>query len=181
MELIPYQEIVSKLRKKRKKNDLQQQMLADLLDISPSKLSLIEKNRREADYTTIYNIWKKLEEIEEDSEEQKTARDLMSTPITYLNVDDTVEDASVIMKDKDFSQLPIKEEGEIVGSIKETDLLEVTNPDKKLKKVISKKFPIVYPETSRIPIKELLKENSALIVESRGGKPQGIITKMNLI
>jgi predicted transcriptional regulator len=181
MELIPYQEIVSKLRKKRKKNDLQQQMLADLLDISPSKLSLIEKNRREADYTTIYNIWKKLEEIEEDSEEQETARDLMSTPITYLCVNDTAEKASKVMRKNDFSQLPVKRDQQIVGSIKDKDLMDVGDPDKKIKEIMSEKFPTVYPETSRRPIKELLKESSGLIVKTRKGNPKGIIAKFDLL
>ena len=55
-----------------------------------------------------------------------TAKDVMSSPVTTIGADKNIEDAAMLLKQKDIKRLPvIDEKGKLVGIVTESDLLSV--------------------------------------------------------
>ncbi len=97
----------------------------------------------------------------------------------------TVQDAVNLMRDHAISQLPVIEDGGVIGSISEARILDVLFADpaaraKPVAEYLEPPFPTVGPESSLAVVAEHMKNRTtAVIIES----PQGfaIITKSDLI
>jgi cystathionine beta-synthase len=97
----------------------------------------------------------------------------------------TVQDAVNLMRDHAISQLPIIEDGGVVGSISEARILDILFADpaarsKPVAEYMEPPFPAVGPESSLAVVAEHMKNRTtAVMIES----PQGfaIITKSDLI
>jgi cystathionine beta-synthase len=93
-----------------------------------------------------------------------------------VSTDSSVKEAFNLMKTHDLSQLPVKEEGAIVGSITETQVLRILldnpldNSEKQIKDIMGKPFPQIKED---LPISKLhryiSKEVPAVVVEDRSG------------
>lgn len=87
-----------------------------------------------------------------------------------------------------YSQLPVKDSGEIVGSITERfiskKLLQLDSVEKlrniKVRELIEEPFPTVSVKTSMIKIIPLLQTCQAIITTERG-KPVGIVTNADVL
>ncbi|MCL5021741.1 MAG: cystathionine beta-synthase [Bacteroidetes bacterium] len=104
----------------------------------------------------------------------------------------TLTEAISLMQDNDISQLPVIEDGKIIGSLTETKVLStlVSNPSlrgHKVREFVGKPFPVV---DEKISVENLYKmldsDTSAVIVRSEGrvGRENSsfdIITKSDLI
>lgn len=179
MELVSQEQMAKIVRKKRKSLDIEQQQLAQLTDMSPSQVNRIENNNVNPSYQSVYKLWKKLEELEK--EDNRTAKELMNTPVTWIKTGDTLEEATEIMKKNSFSQLPVKnEDGDHTGRITESRIMETGEPDTKVDEVMETPFMEVKESTSENAVREILKDESAVLVKKNGGA-QGIITKTDLI
>ncbi len=55
---------------------------------------------------------------------RKPVQELMSSPAIALSPDDTVDRAAQLMLDRRFSSVPLEREGQIVGIVTETDILQ---------------------------------------------------------
>jgi cystathionine beta-synthase len=90
------------------------------------------------------------------------------------------------MKEHGLSQLPVENNGEMVGSISEKIILEklMDNPfnkDNKVQAVMSPAFPFVELNATANDISKLIsKENAAVLVKENSGQTS-IITKFDLI
>ncbi|MDY6789182.1 MAG: helix-turn-helix domain-containing protein [Candidatus Nanohaloarchaea archaeon] len=177
MFLPRYQQLVKKLKNKRKKIGLKQKTLAESIGISPSMLSRIEKGDRKARYTTIRKIYQALQEKDRN---RKTAQDLMNHNIQSLKPTDTCKKARNIMKNKHYSQIPIIKDEKQVGKIEEHHLIEAED-DNKIKKNMDKQgFPEIGPKTPRSAVQELLEDNKAVLVKGEDGY-EGIITNADMM
>lgn len=180
MELLPYEELMRAMRKKRKKLGVQQKELASRADVRPSHLNRMERGKSEAKYSTVHRVWEELKYMEDDDRE--TAEDLMSGEIAWVEADDTLLDTRETMLENNFSQMPVREEGVVVGSISETTMMQVRNADELVGEVLESRFPEAYLKTGRPVIEELLKDgNAAVLVKDNEEDYQGIITKADLI
>lgn len=100
---------------------------------------------------------------------------------------ETVRSAFTVMKDKDISQMPVMDNGNIVGSITEsavlTYLLEnpITNTEKNVKTIMGKPFPMVDTE---LPFSQLSKYVSkkipAVIAKDKAGQFH-VVTEYDII
>ena len=100
---------------------------------------------------------------------------------------DTLRSVFNIMKEKDISQMPVMDGGEIVGSVTEnivlTDLLEnpLQNSEKLVASIMNEAFPVVAED---LPIKQLSKfinrKIPAVLARDRAGNLH-IITKYDII
>jgi cystathionine beta-synthase len=106
--------------------------------------------------------------------------------LTGVKSDQKVEEALKIITDSDFSQLPVMENGKIIGSISESQLLKhlLQNAEvkhKAVKEIMEAPFRKVNLSS---PVEEvtaiLNKENTAVICDDENGVPQ-IITKYDIM
>ncbi|MFO7794212.1 MAG: CBS domain-containing protein [Candidatus Nanohaloarchaea archaeon] len=171
MSLMPSEELSETLRKKRRRLDKTQGKIADLTGLSVSQISRIEKNSVNYTYSTAYKLWKTLEGLEKDS---KTAREKMNSPVTWAEASETVLEIKKEMRENDFSQMPVRKNSEQVGRITEGLLLEAESPDQKIEELMGSKYSEIDPDTSIEALKNLLKEDSAVLVVKNGY--QGILT-----
>jgi cystathionine beta-synthase len=121
----------------------------------------------------------------------QTAKDVVSTikgaALQSIESNETIERAVKIMREHDFSQMPVTNGGRIVGSINEMQLFDclVKNPDKKTEKVetiMQAAFPFVDVST---PVESLATmitpENPAVLVRDFKTDSNFIITRHDII
>lgn len=123
-------------------------------------------------------------------DEKLTAKSIIakkeSTEIVTLDAQKSVLEAINTIKSMNISQIPVTQQGMIVGKIAESDILTalLENPGLKsapISEIMTATFPFVDLNTSIDKISSLInKENSAVLVEDESGKIE-IITQYDII
>ncbi|WP_316807251.1 pyridoxal-phosphate dependent enzyme [Pedobacter agri] len=123
-------------------------------------------------------------------DEKLTAKSIIAkkeaTEIVTLDATKTVVEAINTIKSMNISQIPVTQQGMIVGKIAESDILTalLENPGLKsapIAEIMTATFPFVDLNTSIDKISSLInKENSAVLVEDESGKIE-IITQYDII
>ncbi len=109
-----------------------------------------------------------------------------NAPLVILETTQSLGQAISLMRSKDVSQIPVSHQGEIVGSLDETQVLNTLIDDPVLKdqpisEAMSDPFPYVLASTRMEVISKLInKENPAVLVQKDDGKID-IITKYDLL
>ena len=125
--------------------------------------------------------------LEEDIKVKDVLRDKEVTEFFSAAPDANLKSTLNMMKDNDISQLPVIKEGNIIGSITDTAILEhilqapLSNSDDTVSKIMSDPFPEVNLD---LPLNQLnkyiSKENQAVIVKDNLGNHH-IITQYDII
>ena len=172
------------IKKKRIKLGLTQSELAEKAHVSQPLIARIESGDVDPRLSTIRSIITALDDMEKS---MISAKDLMTSPVTSLSPDETVEQAVKIMERYGFSQLPVLENGVPIGSISENVLVQAMgsrNIDRisnaRVKELMEGSFPAVAPGTDMGTISALLETNHAVLVMEMG-KVIGVITKYNIM
>lgn len=123
-------------------------------------------------------------------DEKLTAKSIIAkkeaTEIVTLDTQKSVLEAINTIKSMNISQIPVTQQGMIVGKIAESDILTalLENPGLKsaaISEIMTATFPFVDLNTSIDKISSLInKENSAVLVEDESGKIE-IITQYDII
>lgn len=123
-------------------------------------------------------------------DEKLTAKSILSkkekTEIVTIDCEKSLVEAINTMNTLNISQIPVTQQGMVVGKLAEGDILRalMENPSLKsspVKEVMSATFPFVDLNTSIDKISALInKENSAVLVEDAGGNIE-IITQYDII
>ncbi|MFC4211159.1 pyridoxal-phosphate dependent enzyme [Pedobacter lithocola] len=123
-------------------------------------------------------------------DEKLTAKSILAkkdaTEIVTLDSTKSVLEAINTIKSMNISQIPVTQQGMIVGKIAESDILSalLENPGLKsaaISEIMTATFPFVDLNTSIDKISSLInKENSAVLVEDESGKIE-IITQYDII
>jgi len=123
-------------------------------------------------------------------DEKLTAKSILAkketTEIVTLDATKSVIEAINTIKSMNISQIPVTQQGMIVGKIAESDILSalLENPGLKsapISEIMTATFPFVDLNTSIDKISSLInKENSAVLVEDESGKIE-IITQYDVI
>jgi cystathionine beta-synthase len=123
-------------------------------------------------------------------DEKLTAKSILakkdSTEIVTLDAQKSVLEAINTIKSMNISQIPVTQQGMIVGKIAESDILTalLENPGLKsaaISEIMTATFPFVDLNTSIDKISSLInRENSAVLVEDASGKIE-IITQYDII
>ncbi len=123
-------------------------------------------------------------------DEKLTAKSILSkkesTEIVTLDAQKSVIEAINTIKSMNISQIPVTQQGMIVGKVAESDILSalLENPGLKsapISEIMTATFPFVDLNTSIDKISSLInKENSAVLVEDETGKIE-IITQYDII
>jgi cystathionine beta-synthase len=137
------------------------------------------------------DLWMSQNGFMEVAPESTTAGDLLTSlgregKLIYLLPDDSLRRAADIFREHGISQLPVVENGQMIGAVQEITLIRTlhhdrTSSDVQLRKVMAKPMPQV---DARVLLEEvyrlLLAGNSAVMVV-RDGRLAGLITRADLM
>ncbi len=193
IELEPLDSIAVKIRRARVALGISQKKLAKLVGLSQSEIARIEKEPEKLNpsYATIAAIVDALSDYGAENAAMnvlsKPVKDIMHRKIVYVRPNESVKRAVELMKNNDFSQLPVlNNRMASIGTIYLKDILLKyaegnTNIDTLLvKDVMSGTLPQVDEETEISKIKSILENFDALLV-SEGNKIVGIVTTYDFL
>ncbi len=107
-------------------------------------------------------------------------------PLVTLNTNQTLSEAIAIMREQLISQIPVKHEGEIIGSIHESRVLDtiLDNPDAKhssVDTIMSDPLPYVLPTTRIDVISKLINKDNPAVLVKGDNELIDIITQYDMI
>ncbi len=108
------------------------------------------------------------------------------TPLITLREDQTLGQAILIMREQGFSQIPVISDGEIIGSVNETRILNILLDDPSLKdapvkRALGDPLPFVLPSTRIDVISKLINKDNPAVLVQKPGDVLDIITQYDLI
>lgn len=166
------------LRERRMSLDLTQSELADRADVSQPLIARIEGGDVDPRLSTLRRI---VEALEEAAGGVVRASDIMQTELVSVAPDDRIREAVRRMEAEAYSQLPVLEDGVPVGSISQSDLVQLDEDarDESVDKYKAESFPSVAPEATLDEVSNLLEHYKAVLV-TEGGETVGIITEADV-
>lgn len=192
-ELESLTSISLRIKNTRKAMDISQKRLAKLLGMSQSTIARLETDivRLNPSYRTVYNVLEALQNSSSASEQSKilakSSREIMHRNIAYVKPDDTIEKAITMMKDNDFTQIPVlNNKRGVVGTVTEKRLLKTATESPegiaktKVRQILDPSLPQVDEETPVAKIRPIL-ENFGAVLVMDGSKAVGIITIYDIL
>jgi predicted transcriptional regulator len=165
------------LKKMRKDAGMTQIELARSIGVSQAHIAKIENNKVDPRLSTVNRLLNIL-----STKTTQLCKHVMTEDIITIKFSDKATDAVKIMNSRDISQLPVVNEGLIIGVITETDVMNHLDDieNKTVSQVMSKPLPQIDFTTPTASIKSLFDIYPAVIITKKG-EPIGIITKSDLI
>jgi predicted transcriptional regulator len=112
---------------------------------------------------------------------------ITNVPVIGVDLNDPISKAVTIMREHDYSQLPVFKERKSVGSISEKTLLNFFEKhgrppslDLQVREIMDKPFPLIKEDTPLREILKLLRLNHGVLV-AKDDTVIGIITKADLL
>jgi predicted transcriptional regulator len=113
---------------------------------------------------------------------------IMNSPVITINSQETIGKSVDMMWKNGISQLPVIEDGKVVGSIREETILNKFNEDnvkdilkKSVISLIEAPFPAVSIDTNPDDVLRLLSLGATAVLVNDHQRMVGIITKIDLI
>jgi len=107
----------------------------------------------------------------------------MTTKVIFAKPNDTVLKISKLMMNHAISQLPVIENGKIIGAVTEESIIKNLSSniaDEKVKEIMETPLPSVPENTNINMIRSLLEDYSGVLV-LRKGEVVGIVTRSDLL
>ena len=168
----------SMLKKLRTEAGLTQKQLANLAGVSQAHIAKIENNKVDPRLSTVNKILQILTEAE-----GKKCQDIMTHDVISVTSKERILKASKLMMENAISQLPVIENGKIVGTLTEESIiknLDARLADRTVEEVMAPPLPAVPENTAISIIRQLLEDNPGVLVV-KNGEILGIITRIDLL
>jgi len=174
------------IAKKRRMLGLKQAELAKLAGVSQSLIAKLESGKIDSSYTKVKTIFDALERLEVKTKIQ--AGKVLHKEVVGIQKSEPISKVVQLMKSHGYSQLPVFDGKQPVGSISEKTILHQILAGKDLSQIsasptgeiMEEAFPQVGEDAPLSLISSLLQVYSAVLV-SKKGKVVGIITKADLL
>jgi predicted transcriptional regulator len=158
--------------------------LARAVGRSDATLSRIERGQIRPSYELVQRILGYLESQEGLAAPKLTVGELRSRTLTSIESSATLSTAAQRMESGGFSQLPVVDDGRVVGALSESALLRAlaqSNAHRlRVRDVLESAYPVVDEGFPADLLPGLLGRYPAVLV-ARRGELQGIVTKSDLI
>jgi predicted transcriptional regulator len=174
------------ISRKRRQLGLKQSELAKLSGVSQSLIAKLESGRIDTSYKNVKAIFEALERLETKTKIQ--AAKVLHPKIISVQKTDNISKVVQLMKNHGYSQLPVFDGKQPVGSISEKTILRQILEGKALTQISSlpvlevmeEAFPQVAEDAPLPLISSLLQTYPAVLVATKG-TVVGIITKADLL
>ena len=183
--MLALRDLVPHVRMRRLQVGLTQAELAKEAGTSQSLVAKLERGRLNPSYEMVRRILEALDRHGKKSE--PTAADLVKSEPVFAEPSESLGKALERMKAHGFSQLPVVERGQPIGSVSESAILERIEKGADLdslkrqpvRHAMGPSFPSIEPTTRRRTLVELLRDHGAVLVV-REGRLTGVLTKSDL-
>lgn len=173
------------IRQLRKMAGLTQKELAKRAGVSQSLVARIETGTVDPRLSTL----KRIVDAIATTQEGRTARDIMHSPVVTINVMEPVYKAIRLMRKHGISQIPVVRKDTIVGSIQESTLIEKIGYRREqrnivyepVQNVMEDRFTVVSPSTNVADVLAILSRGQPAVLVMDHEKLVGIITKIDVI
>lgn len=170
----------------RKRLGLSQSELARRSGVSQSLIAKIEAGLLDPSYSKLKALSGELEKLEGGA--PRTVEQVMHREVILMYATDPVEQAIEYLEKHGISQLPVFDEGVLVGTVSESAILTFLRHHGKdagalhrpVRDLMTEAMPQVPPQTAVDAVVSLLDLFPAVLV-SANGRVQGIITKSDLL
>ena len=177
---------LEEIAKKRRALGLKQMDLAKLAGISQSLVAKLESGKIDSSYTKVKMIFDVLDRLEAKTKIQEEK--VVPNKVISIQKDEPISKVVRLMKDHGYSQIPVFDGKQSVGSISEKTILRQILAGKDLaqisklpiEEIMEEAFPQVSEDAPLSLISSLLQTYPAVLV-ARKGEVLGIITKADLL
>jgi predicted transcriptional regulator len=177
---------LEEIPQKRRLLGLKQAELAKLAGVSQSLIAKLESGKIDSSYTKVKTIFEALERLEVQTKIQ--AGKVLHNEVVGVQKNEPVSKVVQLMKSCGYSQLPVFDGNQAVGSISEKTILNQILAGKDLaqiaklptEEVMAEAFPQVDEDAPLSLISSLLQVYSAVLLSDKG-RAVGIITKADLL
>lgn len=177
---------LEEIANKRRRLGLKQAELAISAGVSQSLIAKLESGKVDSSYLKVKAIFDTLERLEVKTKIQ--AGKVLHKEVVGIQKDDPVSKVVKLMKKHGYSQLPVFDEKQPVGSISEKTLMNLILGGKDLTQIsvlpvteiMEDTFPQVGEDAPVSLISSLLQVYSAVLVSTKG-VVSGIVTKADLL
>src|SRR3972149_2276879 len=177
---------LEEIAKKRRQLGLKQAELAKLAGVSQSLVAKLESGKIDSSYTKVKTIFDVLERLEAKTKIQEEK--IVPNEVISIQKDEPLAKVVRLMKDHGYSQVPVFNGKQSVGSISEKTILRQILSGKDLdqisglpaEEIMEEAFPQVTEDAPISLISSLLQTYSAVLVAKKGDV-LGIITKADLL
>ena len=117
------------------------------------------------------------------SGEKRKCKEIMTENVIFASPNDRVLEVSKIMMKHAISQLPVIENGIVIGTVTEESIirnLSSTVAERKVEEIMEPPLPMI-PENASINVAKSLLEESPAVLVVKKGKVKGIITRSDLL
>jgi len=166
------------LKKLRTEAGLTQRRLAALVGVSQAHIAKIEKENVDPRLSTVNKILQVLTEGE-----GKKCRDIMTPKVIFAKPKDNILKISELMMTHAISQLPVVENGKVIGTVTEQSIIKNLSSNianERVEEIMETPLPSVPEDTNISMIRPLLEDHSGVLV-IRKGDVVGIITRSDLL
>ncbi len=174
------------IAKKRRTLGLKQAELARLAGVSQSLVAKLESGKIDSSYTKVKTIFDVLDRLEAKTRIQEEK--VVPNEVIGVQKDEPISKVIRLMKEHNYSQIPVFKGKHSVGSISEKTILRQILAGKDLahiskmpaEQIMEEAFPQVGEDAPLSLISSLLQTYAAILV-ARKGAVVGIITKADLL
>jgi predicted transcriptional regulator len=174
------------IAKRRRQLGLKQSELAKMAGVSQSLIAKLEAGTIDSSYTKVKTIFDVLERLEFKTKVQATK--VLHNEVVTVQIKEPISKVVKIMNEHGYSQIPVFEGKQSVGSISEKAILRQILAGKDLEQIsklpteeiMEEAFPQINQDAPLSLITSLLQTYSAVLV-LRKGDVIGIITKADLL
>jgi len=177
---------LEEIGRRRRLLAISQKQLASLAGVSQSMIAKIESKHISPSYLKTKAIFDTLESLERRNEMK--AGEICRGKVVSVQGHEPIAKSVRLMRETGFSQLPVFNGTQVIGSLTEKTILErllsAPKPDdvskREVETIMDESFPTVGEETPLAMVSALLQYAPAVLVIRRG-HVQGIITKADLL
>jgi len=179
---------VVEIKHLRKALDITQLELSRISGVSQSTIAKVENGSINGSYETVVKLFESLDDVANRRQKGKKAGEVSSKDIVSIQAKEKVKRAIEIMRESGYSQLPVFEGQQPVGSVSEYGILALLRDgssmeevsERMVRSIMHEAFPVVTEETPLATVTSLLSTSNAVLV-GRKGKITGIITSSDVL
>jgi len=168
------------IKQLRRKFNLTQTGLARLAGTSQSLIAKIESGKIDPTYSNAKKIFAALSSLQ--NKKELKASEVMNRRVVAIEPESSIKAATKKMKKYGISQLVVAEHDKPLGIVSESTILDALlgGKGKTVREVMSECPPLVPASAGVSAFSHLLKYYPLILVMDKG-RPQGVITKADLI